>query len=63
MPGDVCNTSGDAGALRAPAHPRHRGDPGGGQPPPTTVPLVRPPGPKAGAQWAPPGDKPIGNPH
>ena len=54
-------TSGDAGALRAPARPRHRGDTGGGQPPPNTVPPVRPSGLQEGAQWAPPGDKPMQN--
>ena len=31
------------------------------QPPPTTVPPVRPPGPQADAQWAPPGDKTVQN--
>ena len=41
MPGGVSNTSGDAGALCAPARPRRRGYTGGGQPPPTTVPPVR----------------------
>ena len=61
MPGGVCDTSGDTGALCAPARPRHRGDFGGGQPPLTTVPPVRPPGPQAGAQWAPPGDNPVQN--
>ena len=34
MPGDVGNTSGDVGALCALARPQHRGDTGGGQPPP-----------------------------
>ena len=57
VPGSGGDTSGDAGALHAPARPRHRGDPGGGQPPPTTVPPMRPPGPKAGAKWAAPGDR------
>ena len=61
LPGGVCDTSGDAGALRAPARPRHRGHIGGGQPPPTTVPPVRPPGLQEGAHWAPPGDKPVQN--
>ena len=56
MPGGVGNTSGDAGTLCAPACPRHRGDTGGGQPPPTTVPPVRPSGLQEGAQRAPPGD-------
>ena len=34
MPGGVGNSSGDAGALCAPARPQHRGDTGGGHPPP-----------------------------
>ena len=59
MPGGVGNTSGDTGELCAPAHPRHRGDTGLGQPPPTTVPPVRPSGPQEGAQRAPPGDQPV----
>ena len=41
VPGGVSDTDGDAGALRAPAHKRQRGDAGGGQPPPSHgVPLV-----------------------
>ena len=59
MPGGVGNTSGDAGALFAPARPRHRGDTGGGKPPPTTVPPVRPSGLQEGAEQAPPGDQPV----
>ena len=59
MPRGVGNTSGDAGALCAPARPQHRGDAGGGQPLPTTVPPVRPPGLHEGAQRAPPGDQPV----
>ena len=55
----VGDTNDDAGALCAPACPRHRGDAGGGQPRPTTVPLVLPPGLQEGAQWAPPGDHPV----
>ena len=31
------------------------------EPPPTTVPPVQPPGLQEGAQWAPPGDKPVQN--
>ena len=58
-PGGVRDTSGDAGTLRAPARPRYRGHIGGGQPPPTTVPPVRPAGLQEGAQWAPPGDQPV----
>ena len=50
MPGGVRDTSGNAGALRAPARPRHRGYIGVGQPPPTTVPPVRPAGLQEGAQ-------------
>ena len=59
VPGGVGNTSGDAGALCAPARPRHRGDTGGGQPPPTTVPQVQPPGLQEGAQRAPSRDQPV----
>ena len=59
MPGGVRDTSGNAGALRAPARPRHRGNIGGGQPPPTKVPPVRPAGLQEGAQWVPPGDQPV----
>ena len=49
MPGGVIDTSGDAGALCAPSRPQHRGYTGGGQPPPTTVPPVRPSGLQEGA--------------
>ena len=49
MPGGVSNTRGDAGALCAPARPRYLGYPGGGQPPPTTVPPVLPSGLQEGA--------------
>ena len=59
MPGGVGDTSGNAGALCAPERPRHRGDAVGGQPPPNTVPPVRPPGLQEGAQRAPPGDQPV----
>ena len=59
MPGGVGNTSGDAGALFAPARSQHRGDTGVGKPPPTTVPPVQPPGLQEGAQRAPPGDQPV----
>ena len=50
MPGGVSDTSGDAVALRAPARPQHRGYIGGGQPPPTMVPQVRPSGLLEGVQ-------------
>ena len=59
MPGGVSNTSGDAGALRALVRTQHRGYTGGCQPPPTTVPPVRPSGIQEGAQRAPPGDQPV----
>ena len=59
MLGGVGKTSGDAGALCALARPRHRGDTGGGKPPPTTVPPVRPSGLQEDAQRAPPGDQPV----
>ena len=56
MPGGVSDTSGDAGALCAPARPRHRGYTGGGQPLPTTVTPLRPSGLQEGVFRAPPGD-------
>ena len=43
----------------APARPQHRGDTGGGQPPPTTVPPVQPSGLQEGSQRAPPGDQSV----
>ena len=46
-----------AGALRAQARSRHRGDAGGGQPTPPMVSPVLPAGPQEGAQWAPSGDR------
>ena len=49
MPGGVRKTSSDVGELCAPARPQHRGYTGGGQPPPTTVPPVRPSGLQEGA--------------
>ena len=58
-PGGVGITSGDAGAICAPACPRHRGDTGGGKPPPTTVTPVQPSGLQEGAQRAPTGDQPV----
>ena len=59
MPGGVGDINGDVGALFEQACQRNRGDAGGGQPPPTTVPPVRPPGLQEGSQWAPPGDHPV----
>ena len=38
VPKGASNKDGDAGALRAPARPRHRGDAGGGQPTPPMLP-------------------------
>ena len=55
VPGGSSNKDGDAGALHASARTLHRGDTGGGQPPPPTVPPVRLTGLQEGAQWAPPG--------
>ena len=46
-----------AGALRAQARSRHRGDAGGGQPTPPMVSPVQPAGSQEGAQWAPSGDR------
>ena len=56
VPGGFSDTDGDAGALHAPACTRHRGDSGGGKPPPTTVSPVRLTDLQEGAQWAPHGD-------
>ena len=53
------NKDGNAGALRAPARPRHRGDAGGRKLPPPTVSQVLHAGPQEGAQWAPPGDRAV----
>ena len=52
VPGGARDKDGNACALRESALPRHRGDAGGGQPPPPTVSLVRPTGSQEGAQWA-----------
>ena len=56
-----CNADIHESTLLAQACPGHRGDTGVGQPPPTTVPPVQPSGLQEGAQWAPPGDKPMQN--
>ena len=39
--------------------PRHCGDSGGGQLPPSTVSPVQPAGSQEGAQWAPSGDRAV----
>ena len=59
MPGGVRNMSGDAGSLCTPARPQHRDYTRGGQPPPSTVPLVQPSGLQEGAKQAPPGYQPV----
>ena len=59
VPGGASDKDGNTGALRAPARPRHRGDAGGGQPPPPTVSPVQPAGSQEGAQWAPSGDRTV----
>ena len=59
VPRGTSDKDGDAGALCAPARPRHRGDAGGGQPFPPTVSPVLPSGPQEGAQWAPSGDRAV----
>ena len=59
VPVETGNEYGDAGALRAPACPRHRGDSGGRKLPPPTVRQVRHAGPPEGAEWAPPGDRAV----
>ena len=53
------NEDGDAGALRAPACPRHRGDAGERKLPPPTVHLVQHAGPPAGVDRASPGDRAV----
>ena len=59
MPGGVRDTSGDAGALCAPARPRRRGYTGGGKPPPyhgASGATFRSPGRRStGATWRPEG--------
>ena len=59
VPGGPGNEDGNAGALRAPECPRHRGDAGGRKLPPPTVCQVRHAGSQEGAQWAPPGDRAV----
>ena len=49
----------DAGAICAPACPRHRGESGGRKLPPPTVPQVRHAGPPSGAEWESPGDRAV----
>ena len=41
MPGTSSNKEGDADTFYAPAFPGHRGNFGGGKPPPTTMPKMR----------------------
>ena len=55
VPGENCNKDGDAGALSAPAYPRHRGDAGGRKLPPPTVLLMRHAGTPEGLERAAPG--------
>ena len=45
------HADGDEGALLAPACQGHRGDPGGGKPPPTTVPYLFHAGSVEGPEW------------
>ena len=59
LPGETGDEDGDAGALRAPACPRHRGDAGGRKLPPPTVRPVQHAGPPEGAKWEPPGDRAV----
>ena len=59
VPGDTGNEDGNAGALRALACPRHRGDSGGRKLLPPTVCQVRHSDLQEGAHWAPPGDRAV----
>ena len=54
--GETGDEDGNAGALCAPACPRHHGDAGGRKLPPPTVHQVQHAGPLEGAEWAPPGN-------
>ena len=56
VPRESDDKDGNAGALCAPACPRHRGDPGGRKLPPPTVHPVRHAGPPEGAEQEVPGD-------
>ena len=53
VPGETGNEEYNAGAIRAPACPRHRGDAGGRKLPPPTVSQVGHAGTQEGAKWAP----------
>ena len=55
VPVETGNEYGDAGALRAPECPRHRGDSGGRKLPPPTVRQMRHAGTPEGAEQAAPG--------
>ena len=55
VPGESGDEDGTAGALRAPAYPRHRGDYGRRKLPPPTVCPMRHAGPPAGLERTAPG--------
>ena len=59
VPKETGNEDGEAGALHAPACPRHRGDAGGRKLPPPTVRQVQHAGPLEGDEWAPRGDRAV----
>ena len=59
VPRETGDEDGNAGALRAPACTRQRGDAGGRKFPPPTVHQVRHTGPPEGSEWAPPGDRTV----
>ena len=59
VPGESGDEDGNAGALRAPACPRHRGGAGAKKLPPPTVRQVRYAGPPEGAERTAPGDRAV----
>ena len=56
VPGGNSDENSDAGVLRAPACPRHRGDAVGRKLPPPTVRQVQHAGTPEGAEWSSPRD-------
>ena len=57
MTGPSVKEDGNEGSLPTPACPQHRGHSGGGNPPPTTVHLMRHADPPAGAEQKAPGHR------
>ena len=59
VPVETGDKDGNAGALFAPACPRHRGDAGGRKLPPLAVRQVQDAGPPEGTEWAAPRDRAV----